>query len=294
MINLTHVVPSNRPLMRQAGLENEKIKSKKMSKSNLLLIIDMQNDFCAPGGSLYVRGAGQDVKNLCDFIQRNGTEIDHMILTLDTHHVIDISHPYFWIDKSGDHPEPYTEISYKDVLEGKWEAVFSKEEATEYIKDLYEQGEFPHVVWPEHCIAGSSGAAVVEELMEVIIDWCREGRFYEVYRKGFNPLTEHFGALRANVPLLSDIETQLNGTLINTLQAYDNIIIAGEAKSHCVANTVKQMNEIKGLVQKLIILEDAMSDVSGFENFADGIFEKAIKRGARKDTASNLILKEKL
>ncbi len=254
----------------------------------------MQNDFCTPEGSLYVRGAGQDIKNIADFIQRNDAEIDHIVLTLDTHHVIDISHPYFWVDAYGEHPEPYTEISYEEIQKGVWEAVYSKEEAKEYIKNLYKQGEFPHVVWPEHCIAGSFGAAIVEELLNVLKDWSRKGRFYQVYRKGFNPLTEHFGALRANVPIESDVETQFNKELINTLQLYDNIFLAGEAKSHCVANTVKQMNEIEGLIQKLIILEDAMSDVAGFENYADSIFENAFNQGARKGAAADLILKEKL
>ncbi len=54
------------------------------------------------------------------------------------------------------------------------------------------------------------------------------------------------------------------------------------------------MNEIEGLIQKLIILEDAMSDVAGFENYADSIFENAFNQGARKGAAADLILKEKL
>ncbi len=37
-------------------LVNKKLKQ--MKRSNLLLLIDMQNDFCTPEGSLYVRGAG--------------------------------------------------------------------------------------------------------------------------------------------------------------------------------------------------------------------------------------------
>lgn len=33
-----------------------------------LLIIDPQNDFCSPDGSLYVHGAEQDMQRLADFI----------------------------------------------------------------------------------------------------------------------------------------------------------------------------------------------------------------------------------
>jgi nicotinamidase/pyrazinamidase len=57
--------------------------------------------------------------------------------------------------------------------------------------------------------------------------------------------------------------------------------MAGEAKSHCVANTIKQMLDIKGIARKLVILEDCMSDVPGFETIALPIYERARTAGAR-------------
>ncbi|MFZ0280729.1 MAG: hypothetical protein WAL29_03720, partial [Bacteroidales bacterium] len=80
-------------------------------------------------------------------------------------------------------------------------------------------------------------------------------------------------------------ETQLNTHLINTLKRYETILVAGEAKSHCVASTVKQMLNIEGFAQKLVILEDCMSDVAGFETLALSIYENAKLRGTRFTTS---------
>ena len=247
----------------------------------LLLIIDMQNDFCKPDGALYVKDAEKDISRLGTFIKLHSDKLDHIILTQDNHHVIDISHPQFWEDNGGNPPEAFTEISTADIAYGKWEPRFEKEKAVEYIRDLERQGEFPHVIWPEHCIIGSCGAAIVDEIMEPVKMWAREGRYFEVVTKGTNPLTEHFGALMANVPVKNNPETQLNSELVKKFSLFDTILIAGEAKSHCVASTVKQMLEIDNTARKLVILEDCMSNVTGFETLALPIYEKAKREGGR-------------
>ena len=246
----------------------------------LLLIVDMQNDFCRPEGALYVKGAEKDVARLAKFIKDQSDRIDHIIMTQDNHHVIDISHPGFWEDNDGNPPAPFTGISSDDVQKGIWRPRYEKEKAALYIRELEKQGEFAHVIWPEHCIIGSSGAAIVNEIMEPVIAWARKGNYFEVVIKGTNPLTEHFGALRANIPIENSLETQLNTVLINKLQHFNTILLAGEARSHCVANTVKQMLEIDGIAGKLVILSDCMSDVTGFETLAIPVFEKAKAEGA--------------
>ncbi len=247
----------------------------------LLLIIDMQNDFCKPDGALYVKNAEKDISRLGTFITGYHDRLDHIILTQDNHHVIDISHSVFWEDDKGNPPEAFTQINTDDIEKGIWRPRFEKERAIEYIRDLESQGEFPHVIWPEHCIIGSYGAAIVDEIMEPVKKWAREGRYFDVVTKGSNPLTEHFGALMANVPIKNNPETQLNTELIKTFHLFDTILIAGEAKSHCVATTVKQMLNIDGIARKLVILEDCMSDVTGFETIALPIYEKAKNDGVR-------------
>ena len=247
----------------------------------LLLIIDMQNDFCRPDGALYVKGAEKDVARLRKFIETYPDRIDHIIMTQDNHHVTDISHPVFWEDYEGNPPAVFTVINTDKVEKGIWKPRFEKEKAVEYIHKLEKQGEFPHVIWPEHCIIGSYGAAIVDEIMGPVRAWARKGRFFDVVLKGTNPLTEHFGALMANVPVEDSPETQLNTELVRKLQLSDYILVAGEAKSHCVATTVRQMLNIDGLARKLVILEDCMSDVAGFETLALPIYEKAEREGAR-------------
>jgi len=267
-------------------------------KKNALLIIDPQNDFCNPGnaqgkgkGSLYVAGAEQDMLRLADWIRKYKESIDFIGVTIDSHQPNDISHPNFWMDKDGNFPAPFTLITHKEVEEGKWSARFDPKKSINYLKELEAQGEYPHVIWPTHCLIGSVGAAIYQPLMDAMIDWTVKGKFYQTVAKGTFPFTEHFGAFRAQVPDAERPETQLNQGLIKTLETYQNIYLAGEAKSHCVANSLKQvMDESPELAAKFIILEDAMSNVTGFETLADPIYNRAKKLGVRFSTTS----KEKL
>src|SRR5512135_193200 len=96
----------------------------------LLLIIDMQNDFCRPNGSLFVKGADEDIVRVGRFVHRYKDRIDHIIMTQDSHHVIDISHPSFWEDRNGNTPAPFTGISADSVSRGIWIPRFRKTEAT--------------------------------------------------------------------------------------------------------------------------------------------------------------------
>jgi hypothetical protein len=51
----------------------------------LLLIIDMQVDFCHERGTLHVPGALGDVRRLIEFIYRNAERISHITCSLDSH-----------------------------------------------------------------------------------------------------------------------------------------------------------------------------------------------------------------
>ncbi len=260
-----------------------------MKEEILLLIIDMQNDFCNPEGALYVRGAEEDVTRLAKFILTFESKIDLIILTQDNHNVIDISHPGFWEDQEGNPPPAFTEIDSDSIKKGIWRPRYEKERATEYISNLERQGQFPHVIWPEHCITGSQGAAIVNKIMEPVKSWARRGNYFDVVSKGTNPLTEHFGALKANIPIQGSPETQLNQELVNKFIHSDKIMVAGEAKSHCVATTIKQMLDIEGIAQKLVILEDCMSDVTGYETIALPIYKKAKENGAKFISVTELV-----
>jgi len=263
----------------------------KKMKKNALLIIDPQNDFCDPNGSLYVTGAEKDMERLAQWINQHSMDINFIGVTIDSHQPNDISHPQFWMDKEGNYPPPFTQISSKDVEDGKWVPRFDPRRCLDYLKELEKQGEYPHVIWPMHCVIGSHGAAIFQPLMEAIIQWTQNGKFYQTVAKGTFPFTEHFGAFRANIPDASRPETQLNHGLIKTLEAYQNVYLAGEAKSHCVANSLKQvLDEAPGLASKFVVISDAMSNVTGFETLGDPIYERAKNMGVRFTTTKDSLL----
>ncbi|MGL4332199.1 MAG: hypothetical protein ACRCZQ_09760 [Bacteroidales bacterium] len=257
--------------------------SNSINKRELLFIVDMQNDFCLPDGKLSVPNAMTDVKRLTQFIQKKSNSLQAIILTQDSHQIQDIAHACFWIDSNGEHPSPFTVIKPEDMESDKWKTSDPENTgwAKHYLKALANDGEFVHIIWPEHCITGSEGEAIVPELMNEVENWARKGNHFEIFRKGEYPYTEHFGALRANVVVEDEKTTHLNKKLIERLESFDVIYVAGEAKSHCVATTIKQMLEINGLAAKIVILEDCMSDVAGFEGAATPVFIEATNQGAR-------------
>jgi len=267
-------------------------------KKNALLIIDPQNSFCNPGdvngkgkGSLYVSGAEKDMERLGNWILKYQAEIDFIAITIDSHQPNDIAHPSFWQDKDGNFVPPFTMISVADVESGKWTPRFDPKRCLDYLKKLESQGEYPHLIWPPHCIIGSEGAAIYQPLMDAIIEWTVRGKFYQTVTKGTYPFSEHFGAFQAQIPDSERPETQLNQNLIRTLEMYQNIYLTGEAKSHCVANSLKQvLNEAPMLAAKFIVMEDCMSNVTGFETLADPIYAKAKQMGVRFMNSTDKIL----
>ena len=65
-------------------------------------------------------------------------------------------------------------------------------------------------------------------------------------------------------------------------QFLDKIIVAGEAKSHCVLESIKQILEHyetrPEITQKIYILEDCMSSITGFEDITNKTFEDFKKK----------------
>ncbi|GAB4019463.1 cysteine hydrolase family protein [Spirosoma koreense] len=250
---------------------------------NAFLIIDAQFDFCHPEGSLFVPGAEQDISRMSGLIRRHADRIDHIVVTLDTHQVLDIAHPLFWNDAAGNHPAPFTRITAEDVDTGTWIPRFSAEKARQYIHDLEADGQFTHFIWPEHCLIGSRGAALHDTLLDALKEWSRiRDLDYVAVQKGLYPLSEHFGIFRAQVPDPAIPETQLNTTLIADLARYETVYLMGEAKSHCVANSLKQiLDYAPTLVPKLVVVTDCMSDVTGLGYLADPIYALASERNVR-------------
>jgi nicotinamidase/pyrazinamidase len=255
-----------------------------------LLLIDPQYDFCNPKGSLYVPGAENDIERIAQLISLNATAIDQIFVTLDTHHVIDIAHPLFWKDPNGNVVAPFTLITLKAVQSGKWIPRFDQEAVVAYLTELEAKKSFKHFIWPEHCLIGSQGASIDNGLLDSILAWTHQmGKDYIAIPKGLNPMTEHFGVFKAQISLEDHIDTQLNQSLINQLEAFDRILIAGEARSHCVATSIQQiLHFAPQFVKKSIVLTDCMSDVPNWGYLADPIFELAEKSGMIFTTSSHM------
>lgn len=256
---------------------------------NTLIIIDPQNDFIdepEKQPALGVNGAYKDTLRLCDFINNNLMSLEQIYVTLDTHALLDIAHPTWWINKEGNSPQPFTVISPKDVQEGVWMAKNESEQSYSqyYVNTLEKQGNFPLLIWPPHCIKGTYGHQVQSNLMEVLNEWEKITNKKIVYiYKGENPKTEHFSALKAEVVLDDFEDTKLNEKLINELNQYDYIYSSGQASSHCVKTTMIDLidNFSKEDKSKIVILTDTMSPVTGFKEEERKFFNYMENNGAK-------------
>ncbi len=256
-----------------------------------LLVIDPQHDFCHPNGALPVQGAWEDMNvRLPAMIRRLGSKIDDIHVTLDCHHLVDVAHPVMWKDSRGKNPDPFTIITSQDVEGGKWSPVMPSltRRFLAYTRSLEQSGKYPLCIWPPHCLIGSPGNAVVPELFASLREW-EQGNFAMVdfVSKGSNIYTEHYSAVKAEVPDPDDPSTHVNTRLIQTLMEADVLAIAGEAGSHCLANTVRDIATEFGddkYVAKMVLLTDATSPVTTFEHFQDAFVKEMVSRGMQLST----------
>jgi nicotinamidase-related amidase len=261
-----------------------------MSERIELLIIDPQIDFCDPDkGALYVPKAEHDMRRLAAMIRRLKDRIEAIHVTLDSHHFIHIAHPIFWKDSHGQHPQAFTRITLAEVEAGQWTTTQPGlyKRALEYVRKLAQNGRYDLTIWPPHCLLGSPGHAVFPELFEALKEWEQRFACVDFVPKGSHILTEHYSAVQADVPDASDPGTQINTRLIQTLEQADLVAIAGEARTHCVANTVRDIaNHFSDAshVQKLVLLTDASSDIPGFEAHAQTFLHEMTARGMQLST----------
>jgi nicotinamidase/pyrazinamidase len=120
---------------------------------DLLLVVDAQNDFC-PGGALAVPGGDE----IMPIVNRLAREFAHVVLTQDWHPA---GHSSFASAHPGDEPFATIEMPY---------------------------GE--QILWPDHCVQGTAGAAFHAELdiphAELVL------------RKGYHPAIDSYSAFREN------------------------------------------------------------------------------------------------
>lgn len=274
-----------------------------MTKQRIhLLAIDPQNDFCdipqdgqpynplVPGErispALPVPGAHADMLRLSAFIDRIGDKLYDIHVTMDSHNPLDIAHPTWWRNDKGDAPAPFTLITAADVRGGVWRArnPMAQAHSLKYVEALEANARYVLVIWPEHCLIGQWGHNVHASVANSLNNWARNRmEVVDYVTKGSNALTEHYSAVQAEVPDASDPTTMLNSRLIKTLAEADLILIAGEALSHCVASTVRDIANNFGEenIKKLVLLTDCTSSVGGFEQLGTQFIADLIARGMK-------------
>ena len=256
------------------------------STKTWLMLIDVQNTFCIPEFELYVggrsgRGAVDDNTRLCEFIYRNLGNITQITATLDTHKTMQVFHAIFFVDKDGHHPAPYTDLHASELRAGKWTfnpalasqfgiaPEYGQQMMIHYAEELERNGKFALTIWPYHAMLGGIGHALVSAVEEAIF-------FHSIARlaqpeleiKGDKPFTENYSVIGPEVltgPMGETLGTH-NQKFIEQLQHFDRLIIAGQAKSHCVAWTVSDLLEDIALLdlelaEKVYLLEDCTSPV---------------------------------
>jgi nicotinamidase-related amidase len=239
-----------------------------------LVAVDCQNTFCTPGFELFVAGrsgtgAVDDSRRLCEFVYRNLDLITRIVPTLDTHQAFQIFHAAFLVDADGNHPPSYTLVSADDVERGAWRAASPEHERHlhHYVNELARGGKYELTVWPYHAMLGGIGHALVSALEEAIFFHAIARQSQPDFRvKGRHPLTEHYSMLGPEVTTGPDGEA-LEGAddqapLRDELHDYDAVIVAGQAKSHCVAWTIDDLlGHFGELAGKVYLLEDCTSPV---------------------------------
>ena len=275
-----------------------------------LVAVDVQNTFCSPGFELFVAGrsgtgALDDSRRLAEFVYRNLDAITQVVPTLDTHQALQIFHRALLQDADGNAPEPFTLVSAEDVAAGRWrmnpaaaaglglDPDYADEHLRYYTAALQEGGKYTLTIWPFHAMLGGIGYALVSALEEAFF-------FHSIARsapldfqpKGDNPLTEHYSMLGPEVEYDREGEPlgRRNQPLVERLLQYDAVVIAGEAKSHCVAWTIEDLLsdptvQERGLEEKVYLLEDCTSSVVvpgsvDYSDEADAHFARFAESGA--------------
>jgi nicotinamidase/pyrazinamidase len=171
---------------------------------DVLLVVDVQNDFC-PGGALAVPGGDEVVPVINALAQR----FAHVVLTQDWHPA---GHQSFASSHPGTHPFDSITLGY-----GK------------------------QVLWPDHCVQDTAGAAFHSALniphAELIL------------RKGYHRDIDSYSAFFEN-----DRETPTGLTAYLRERGFTRVFVAGLAFDFCVRYSAE---DARRMGFTAIVIEDA-------------------------------------
>jgi nicotinamidase/pyrazinamidase len=256
----------------------------------MLLLVDPQVDFIHTDGSLSVPGAVEDTRRTIEWIFRHTGAITTIAASLDSHIPLQIFFTTWWVDAAGQHPSPFTPITSQDVDQGRWKPIYEPEWSLSYVHMLETEAKKELMIWPYHTMIGTPGHNVTPALYEAIAYHSAARRAQPVFlNKGAIPETEHYSLLEPEVKVPDHPQGELNTPFLKLLAGYDRIYIAGQAKSHCVLETLTSMMRYfqrqPDVIRKWRVLIDCMSSVAhptiDFDSLANTTLAHYAEQGLR-------------
>ncbi len=249
------------------GLSEDIEPAENDSVKTLLLVIDPQFDF-EDNGTLAVPGAIEDFKRLLRFTYDNIDKISKIMISLDTHFLFHVFSGSCWKDKNGEYVKPYTMITKEAADAGDFTPIMYPNIFKKYLEGLDETSKKKLIIWTLHCLEFTKGWLPEQELVKMIYfhEAARKTRAFSI-RKGQSIFSEMYGIFAEEYP--KDGVIKYNTELTDIIAKYDRIIIAGEAKSHCVLESLKQFLAIYSdrpeITSKVYFLIDCCSCIPGTE-----------------------------
>lgn len=273
---------------------------------SILLIVDMQIDFCDPNGNLSVPGAMNDVGRLIEFIYGNIESLTSITASLDSHNIFQIFFGSWWAYEDGTHPAPYTMISLNaagEIVDQDGRPIrpllYVNWTRNTYLPSLAANGSKTLMIWPYHTLIGQPGHALVPALSECLAYYAAaRKRQVQYLQKGEPMTTEYYGIFGPEVQNPDDPATAFNVATLDVVGRHDRIYIAGEAKSHCVFETKRQAVNYYSqrqpeVIKKLNFLQDCTSSVVSpyvdFDALANAEEKKFARQGVQLVNSTDVL-----
>ena len=224
------------------------IKSYEYDLQNAYILIDVQNCFTNEFNEIPIYGSVFDLNTIENEITKNIIDIDQIYVIKDLHNGNEINNKINWIDSVGHHPNDYDIIMTEDIGKKWFPTSISVEYAEEYSNYIHKNYKNPIIMWPNHCINGTSGFNIIPSIQVTLNDWEKiSNKKVIIIEKGFNKYSEQYGILpEGRFPIVmsdKDIKNSIN-EFINILTTYSKITIMGDDFSHSFLSIYRDILEI--------------------------------------------------
>jgi nicotinamidase/pyrazinamidase len=261
-----------------------------------LLLIDVQRGFMdhedAALNELPVTGATVSARRAALFLRDMSSSIASVVATFDSHAAYGIERPGYWVNEK-DTPLPAFTVVTADMVRAGTARAAAPESRPVAEHVIFKLASQSLMIWPVHCVLGTPGHALQEDVASQLAAWEVSRRRTAVrVLKGTHPDTEHYSALEAEVDLQTD-NTSLDMSVPDALlqdHITGRIFVAGQASSHCVSATLRSLLRVAPeLASRITLLTDCMNPVPGFERQEIEFFEWIEMHGGELKTTHDIV-----